>query len=541
MTRHLRLAGALAAALLATACTVYKYKDLDGAALAKSKKGTILQVQTADDTVGFSPSDPPVVKDGAVVGGLHMTYSVDPQDIVELSPEKKAARIVLKDGTRFLVTASGADGERILCEAVKPVSIPLDEIVRAQVRTVNTGASVFNTFAGVLLAAGAVALDVALNTEDGEFDPTDSFTVDFVFSLFESAPGYIAESPGRRSNKAIMGMMDASDVARETQFWTMEWTPVEARPGEDGKLRVTLDNASAAPRGIDEAKLVVVDHPPGVAIAPDILGAVRSYAGPVPPESAADESGADIRALVAARDGVFWRTPGGEPAPGGKGLARDQISLSFPRPKGARHARLIVGVSNTTWRSEFAREALALSTVPATPALPAAPGGKPSKPLRPTEFASPSGYRNWEFTTLRVRVMTVLGWQTGQVLSAVGPRPAEDMIYDIDLSDIPGDKVRLQLSPPAGYWLIDHLALDFGRDTLLETAEIAPEGMEGPDAAEVLKALAAEDATTFVLYPAESASELTFILPPPKMGRERAVFLRTVSCYEMPPKAGEAR
>jgi hypothetical protein len=158
MRRHLRLSGALAAALLATACTVYKYKDLDGAALAKSKKGTILQVQTADDTVGFSPSDPPVVKDGAVVGGIHMTYSVDPQDIVELSPEKKAARLVLKDGTRFLVTASGADGERILCEAVKPVSIPLDEIVRAQVRTVNTGASVFNTFAGVLLAWPSTSL-----------------------------------------------------------------------------------------------------------------------------------------------------------------------------------------------------------------------------------------------------------------------------------------------------------------------------------------------------------------------------------------------
>ncbi len=137
--------------------------------------------------------------------------------------------------------------------------------------------------------------------------------------------------------------------------------------------------------------------------------------------------------------------------------------------------------------------------------------------------------------------MTVIGWQTGQVLFAVGPRPAEDMIYDIDLGDVPGDKVRLQLSPPAGYWLIDHLALDFGPDAALEKAEIAPEGVDGPDAAEVLKALAGEDATTFVLYPADPPSELTFILPPPKEGMERTVFLRTVSCYEMPPQAGEKR
>lgn len=541
MTKYLRLAGALAAALLATACTVYKFRELDGPALAKSKTGTIMQVQTGDGTVVFSPSDPPVVKDGAVVGGLHMTYSVDPQDIVELSPEKKAARIVLKDGTRFLVASSVADGERILCEAVKPVSIPLDEIVRAQVRTVNTGASVFNTLAGVVLAAGAVALDIALSPDDGQFDLADSFTGELIISLVESAPEFTAEEKGWRSNKAILGMMDASNVAGEKEFWTMEWTTVEARPGEDGRLRVTLDNASAVPRGVDEAKLVVVDHPPGVAVAPDILGAVRSYAGPVQPEQAIDKGGADIRELIAARDGVFWRTAGGDPAPGAKGLARDEISLTFPRPKGARRARLIVGVSNTAWRSEFAREVLALSTIPSQPSLPAAPGGKPPKPLRPSEFASPSGYRNWEFTTLRVRVMTVIGWQTGQVLFAVGPRPAEDMIYDIDLGDIPGDKVRLQLSPPAGYWLIDHLALDFGPDAALEKAEIAPEGVDGPDAAEVLKALAGEDATTFVLYPADPASELTFILPPPKEGMERTFYLRTVSCYEMPPKAGEKK
>ena len=499
-----------------------------------------MQVRTADETVEFSPSDPPVVKDGAVVGGLHMTYSVDPQDIVELSPEKKAARIVLKDGTRFLVASSAADGERILCEAVKPVSIPLDEIVRAQVRTVNAGSL------GPQRARRRLARRRRLGPRlRARYRRWRIRSDRFVHGrsrvlLHRIRPRSHRRGPGRRSNKAILGMMDASNVAGEKEFWAMEWRPVEAPPGEDGKLRVTLDNASAVPRGVDEAKLVVVDHPPGVAVAPDILGAVRSYAGPVPPESATDKSGADIRELVAARDGNCWRTAGGDPAPGAKGLARDELALSFPRPKGARHARLIVGVSNTAWRSEFAREVLA-RTAPSPPAPQAAPAGKPPKALRPAEFASPSGYRSWEFTTLRVRVMTVLGWQTGQVLFAVGPRPAEDMIYDIDLSDIPGDKVRLQLSPPAGYWLIDHLALDFGKDGALETSEIAPEAVDGPDAAEVLKAIAGEDATTFVLYPADPPSELTFILPPLKDGMERTVFLRTVSCYEMPPKADEKK
>jgi hypothetical protein len=109
------------------------------------------------------------------------------------------------------------------------------------------------------------------------------------------------------------------------------------------------------------------------------------------------------------------------------------------------------------------------------------------------------------------------------------------MIYNLELDDVPGDTVQLRLSPPAGYWLIDRVALDFGRETTVETAEIAPESVDVPDAAEVLKALAAEDVTTFVLEPADPPAELTFTLPAPKEGMVRSLFLRTVSCYETPP------
>ena len=426
----------------------------------------------------------------------------------------------------------------ILCEAVKPVSIPLDEIVRAQVRTVNTGASVFNTFAGVLLVAGALALDFALDADDDEFDPTDSFTVDLALSFIDSAPDLMGEAPGRPSNKAILGMMDAFERRRRERVLGRG---MGARRGPAGRGRQAARHAR---QHLDRARAASTRPSSSSSTIRRARPSHRTSSAPcarMPPPSRprARPTGAerDIRELVAARDGICWRTAGGDPAPGEKGLVRDEISLTFPRPKGARRARLIVGVSNTAWRSEFAREVLA-RTVPSLPAPQAAPAGKPPKALRPADFASPSGYKSWEFTTLRVRVMTVLGWQTGQVLFAVGPRPAEDMIYDIDLSDIPGDKVRLRLSPPAGYWLIDHLALDFGRDAALETAEIAPEAVDGPDAAEVLKALAGEDATTFVLYPADPPSGLTFTLPPPKEGMERTVFLRTVSCYEMPPKAG---
>jgi hypothetical protein len=553
MKRHIRWAACLAAAFLATACTVYRYQDLDAQALAKAKSVTITRLQTADESFAFSEGDPTTIKDGAVIGSLRTTYTITPEDIAELTPEKKMARVVLKDGTRFRVVGSETtDGEHIRCLAIKTVGIPLNEVVRAQVRTVNTAGSIFSTLAGVVLVAGALALDVALNTDDGVYEPEGSFTVDLIGSLIESIPDPPAGAHGLKSNTAILGMRDASDVAGEKEFWTAEWTPVEARPGEDGKVRIPLGNASGVPRGVDRARLAVVDHPAGVTVARDVLGAVRSYAIPVPPESANDKNGRDIKDLLAANDGLLWRTEGGDPGPGAKGLVRDEITLTFPRPKGARHARLIVNAANSTWRSEFAREVLARNAPSGTTGLPAATGssattglaatGQKAQPgLRPQGFPASSGYKNWEFNTLRVRMKTVLGWETGQVIFAVGPLAADDLIYDLDLGDVGSDKVMLTISPPAGYWLIDRLALDFGQDAALELVEVAAEGVDGPDAAEVIAALSDEDATTFLLNPADPPAQLTFTLPPPKEGMERSFFLRTVSCYEMPVEPKDKR
>jgi hypothetical protein len=527
-----RSIGMVAAVALASACAVYSYKAFDGQGLAKPVKGKIIKVRTAYATYDFLTGDPPAVKNGAVIGNLYLTEKIDPLDIVELTPEKKAARILLRDGRRFLVLRSLAKGDAFLCNVVKAVCIPLDEIVRAEVRKTNVGASIFTTVAGVALIAGAIALDVALNTDDeGDFDPDDSLTFNFIASALEGLPEAVAEANVAHSNRAILGLEEGADVAAEKEFWTKEWTPVEARPGEDGKLHVRLDNATTVTRGVDEATLVVVDHPAGIAVAPDVLGGVRPVAAPVAPVQAVDNSGTDIRDLIAARDGVLWRSTGGEPAPGAPSAAHDEISLVFPKPKGSRHARLIVGVSNTAWRSEFAREVLARTAPPAPPAA-----GQARKALSPPRSpAAPSDYRPWEFTSLRVKLLTAFGWQTGQVLFAVGPRPAEDMIYDLELDDVPGDTVQIKLFPPSGYWLIDHVALDLVAELTIEATDVIPERVDGPDIAGILGALAAEDATTFILDPADPPAELVFTLPPPKEGLARSLFLRTVSCFEFPP------
>jgi hypothetical protein len=314
----------------------------------------------------------------------------------------------------------------------------------------------------------------------------------------------------------------------------MEWTPVEAAPDKDGKLRLGLGNPSGVPRGVDEVRLVVVDHAPGVAVAPDVLEGIRTCSGAVAADEAMDKNGMDVRALVAARDGAFWRTAADGSA-AGAGLPRDEITLSFPRPKGARQAKLVVSAANSEWRALFAREVKA-RTASQTPPSAGRGGAKSAKPGAKNKAGKqPSGYEEWEYSRVRVRLLTAFGWQTGQAIFAGGPLPAADMIYNLDLDDVGADKVWLKLTPPAGYWLIDRLAVDFGADTPVERTDVGAGEVDGPDAAEVLRALAVEDGTTFLLGPGDPPALLTFTLPPPKAGLERTLLLRTVSRYEMPP------
>ena len=382
--------------------------------------------------------------------------------------------------------------------------IPLDEVVRAKVRTVNTAASILSTLAGVVLVAGAVALDVATYDERRMTSPDETFTGRRSSRFASRGYGQRARriGPVGGPNTALLGMKDASDAAEETEFWTMEWTPLERPAGRGRQAPRPGRQPSGVPRGIDEAKLVVVDHPPGVSVAPDILGAVRAFSGPGRSRKRDRwRSREDIRELVSARDGALWRTAGGDPAAGAAAPVRDEITLSFPRPKGARKARLIVNAANSCWRAEFARQALR------------GPSGGPGE-----EAGKKDVYQEWEYGKVRVRMLTVYGWQTGQVLFAGGPVPAADMIYNLDLSDVGTDKVWLKLSPPSGYWLIDRLALDFGEDVPVEAIEVAAEEVDGPDAAEVLQALAVEDSTTLRLDIGDPPALLTFAVPRPKRG-----------------------
>jgi len=86
------------------------------------------------------------------------------------------------------------------------------------------------------------------------------------------------------------------------------------------------------------------------------------------------------------------------------------------------------------------------------------------------------------------------------------------------------------------------LALAFDDPGFIEYDLIGAEGTAEPEVVEVLQALAAEDGSTVFLEAPGQETMVAFPAPPLKDGLGRTVFLRTVSCYEMPgpPRPGGA-
>jgi hypothetical protein len=514
------LAACAAAAALASACAVYQVKELDGKAVAaKPPKGKIVSVTTAEKRVDFAYKDPARVKDRAIVGSIHASLALDPFDIADMTTADKLVRVVCRDGLRFVVLSSMKGPDKVLCHAAFPQYIPLEDVVSVKLKSVNTAASILSSLGGAVLLVGALALDGAVYGEDSEVDPGDTLSGSLVSAMVDSwkdpSPSPGGRVKGGRSTGYLMALKNETNVAEETEFWVLEWTPVSPAPDGDGKYRVPIVNATGVPRGVDEAKLVVVDHPPGLTVGPDVEGHIRGISVLVPPLSATEGDGFDIMSLVRDKDDAFWRSRGGDPEAGAPARPRDEIILEFPRPKGAREALLVVNAANTAWPPRFAIEA------------------RERDKARAADGQAGPAYKDWEYMKLKVGVLTGFGWQTGQVIFAGGPLPAGDMAYRITLDDVVGDKIRLKLSPPAGYWLIDRVALEFDDLGYFDCDVVDAEGEADPEIVEVLRALAVEDGSTVFLEAPGQQTVVTFPSPPFKEGMERTVFLRTVSCYEM--------
>ena len=381
----------------------------------------------------------------------------------------------------------------------EPVRLPMDQVQRLWVRKSDPGKTALAVI-GVLGGAFLITAAIAAATKE---------SCPFVYSWDGSRYVFDAEPYGG----AISRGLERNDYGRLENL----------RP-DGGLYKLLVTNEVNETQMTNMMELWVVDHAPGARVLPDLKGGLHVVGRSVPPASAVDQEGRDLRPWLATTDRSIWESIAVADADGG---LRDEIVLTFPKPPEMKSARLITNVATGIWGSHMIRAMLELRGRDVGAWYARVDGGTHSR----------DSLLAWdlreELYHLRIEVQEPNGWQTRGVLPGGGPFIAEDRLLPLDLSRVQGDWVRLRIRPPRGFWALNSFALEYGDARPATVDTLRPVTATDARWGDVLPTLGASDDQYYVMPYTGDHGYLTFNAPAARPGLERTVLLHTRGYYRL--------
>lgn len=285
-----------------------------------------------------------------------------------------------------------------------------------------------------------------------------------------------------------------------------------------GIYRVLVNDELAETDYTDRLELLSVDHPIGTSVGIDDSGNLYSLSAPQAPLSARDESGADLLPWFAATDRRIWETP---PASTPDGQLRHVIHLMFSKPADAATAKLLVHAGTGEWGLRMLNTLFELYGQDLESKL----ASLDSNPVdaRAIQLWSASE----DLYALKVWVEEPSGWQMRGMIPGGGMGAR---VVHLDVSRVKGDQVHIRLQPPAGFWAINSMAIDYSPEQDLGVNRIAPQSARTSAGKDVLSELQATDGRYYKALKGDSAS-IGFAAPPARPGMSRTVFLHSNGYY----------
>jgi hypothetical protein len=433
-------------------------------------------------------------------------YYLTPEE-VERGVPAKALIIRLNDGSEVKLTGARWEQTKIIGLAEGKIKREID---LASIQAVQMQRSDYSLAAvGMGVAAVAAWLVIGAATAPS---PPPAESCPFIYSFDGERYVFDAEPYGG----AICRGLERTD-----------WCGLEHLTEKDGQYRILIANDLDETEYTDELKLVVVDHPRGVIVAPDVAGRIHTFAEPQTPLRAVQNGDKDILPFISERDSKSWKSGYEERSSASDDGLREELLLEFAKPKEAQIAKLLVNASTDFWGSQVAKEFLMLH------------GNRISDWYAEVNTRGPeyqkvmSWYIREELYLLQVKVETPRGWESRAIIYGSGPFVSEDKAYVLDVRDIPGEILRLKLAPPTQFWNIDYLAVDYSEDSAVDVKKISPAGVGARTDPAVWQLLQANDDRYFILPQAGASAELVFPAPARKAGWDRSLILGVCGYYDI--------
>ena len=407
----------------------------------------------------------------------------------------------LKNATVIHFDGAGTlRGDTLFASAsMQPVALPVDSLQTIWLRRSNTGGTVLlvvGVAVGVLLVAGGIA---AATKESCPF----VYSWDGTQYVFDAEPygGAISEGLARH-----------------------DYGQLEHLASTGGEYRLLVTNEVNESQFTDLLELWVVDHAPGLPVVPDEFGGLHTIAAPQPPLAVRDAAGNDLLPWFASTDQLVWQS---EPVAEASGGVREEITLSFARPAGAKEMKLVTRVGTGNWGSHMIRVLLGLR-------------GRAVDDWYADldeNTAVADSVRTWSVSEglygLAIEVGQRGGWEPEGILVGGGPFTTEDRVIVLDISAVTGDTVNLRLRPARGFWAFNSFAADYTTDAPLRVDTLVARSAQDAKRGDVSMLLATADGRYQELPVPGDFAIVTFDAPPIRPGLERTVLLHSAGYYRL--------
>jgi hypothetical protein len=435
------------------------------------------------------------------VSGIHR---ITDQNGNELKGED--LRVLISEGH---IPLSSAIAVKNLADTTR---VAMDQVYQIDVKAKKTGAKT-----GFIAGACIDLIVIAIAASSGDSEPkrTSDETGDimcgcpFIYSY--NGKDYILDSEG--FGGSIFEAAKRTDLGRLDHLQEVNST-----------CRLKIVDQLHETDYIDEVKLLVVDHPQGTEVTPSFSGRLHISSDLQLPVKATDFQGNDVLDQVKEKDEHIWVSNPFGRNPNYKAHARDGLILEFPRSKGTTFVKLAFNVQNTLWAAHLQSHFLELH------------GNQLDNWYH---LLNTSSQVREEFQKLMVREGMLLvklwngnDWQTFDFVWEVGASVFRDQVIWLDISQIPGEVLKVRLECPSGFWMINSVRADYSPDLPLKTTEITPITAEDHLGNNLLQVLQTTDSQYHVMYRGDWA-KLSFKVPPRQEGFKRSYMVKSSGYYRI--------